>query len=194
MFKKNQSSAACTTGLLATLLLSAGAYAAGDRHQHGASQLDVSIESDALTLQWASPLSDLIGFEHAPRTAPQKATAQQLLKTLKDPASLSVPNPEAQCSVVSVSVQAPGLAPAQAKAPAKAGHGSEDAHSDLAYTVRYSCKKASALRTLTLNAFKTWPAIQDIDIALVGPGGQAAQEAKPNAARIDLRAVAAPKR
>ncbi len=194
MFKKNQTRAARICGLLATLLLSAGTHAAGDRHQHGASQLEVSIESNALTLQWDSPLNDLIGFEHAPRTAQQKATAQKLLKTLQDPTSFSVPNTEAQCSVVSVSVQAPSLAPVQGKANTKAGHGLDDAHSALAYAVRYSCKKVGALRTLSLNAFKTWPSIQEIDIALAGPGGQAAQEAKPNAARVELRAVAAPKR
>ena len=48
------------------VLLTSAAYAQGERHQHGASTLEISLEKNTLAIRWESPLNDLIGFEHAP--------------------------------------------------------------------------------------------------------------------------------
>lgn len=56
---------ACVVASVVVLFTSA-AYAQGERHQHGASTLEISLEKNTLAIRWESPLNDLIGFEHAP--------------------------------------------------------------------------------------------------------------------------------
>lgn len=174
----------------AIVLTHGAAFAHGERHEHGASTLEVSIEKDTLQIHWESPLSDLIGFEHTPKTPAQEAAAAKLLATLNDPSVAFQPNPEAACRVAKLSIVAPALKPASKPGAAPSTDHDHATHSDLEYAVTYTCSNPQALTTLDIAAFQTWSAIQDIDVGLVGPGGQSAQEANQRSTRIDLREVA----
>ena len=48
------------------------ALAQGHVHQHGVLKLDIAVESRKLSLQMASPLDNLVGFERAPRNAAER--------------------------------------------------------------------------------------------------------------------------
>jgi tRNA(Arg) A34 adenosine deaminase TadA len=161
------------------------AHAQDQRHQHGASAVEVSLDGNMLLVAWESPLSDLTGFEHAPRTASEKSQAAQLLATLQSPSALLTPNPEAQCHVTKVTTQAPSLMHTEH------AHGAHDAHSDLDYAVSYNCAQPKALAQLRVNAFQTWPTIKAIEASLVGPGGQAVQTLRSQSATIDMRGIVA---
>jgi hypothetical protein len=161
------------------------AHAQDQRHQHGASAVEVSLDGNMLLVAWESPLSDLTGFEHAPRTASEKSQAAQLLATLQSPSALLTPNPEAQCHVTKVTTQAPSLMHTEH------AHGAHDAHSDLDYAVSYNCAQPKALAQLRVNAFQTWPTIKAIEASLVGPGGQAVQTLCSQSATIDMRGIVA---
>jgi hypothetical protein len=174
----------------ALALFHPAAYANGERHEHGASALEVSIDNNTLQITWESPLHDLIGFEHAPKTPKQQAAAKKLLATLGDPAKVFAPNSEAACRVAKQSIVAPTLTRAHGHGAASSTDHDHAMHSELAYSVTYTCGNPKALTTLDIVAFKTWPAIQDIDVGLVGPGGQSAQEANPRSTQINLREVA----
>ena len=172
------------------VLLTSAAYAQGERHQHGASTLEISLEKNTLAIRWESPLNDLIGFEHAPRSAKEKAAAQNLLSLLDDPSSAFKPNSEAMCRMVAKSITAPNLSDIQTKHTGDASTHDHAVHSDLDYSVTYHCSSPDALSQLDIRALTTWPTIKDIDASLVGPGGQASQEANQGAKTIDLKTIA----
>ena len=176
----------------AVMLFTSAACAQGERHQHGASTLEISLEKNTLAIRWESPLNDLIGFEHAPRSAKEKAAAQNLLSLLDDPSSAFKPNSEAMCRMVAKSITAPNLSDIQTKHTGDASTHDHDhaVHSDLDYSVTYHCSSPDALSQLNIRALTTWPAIKDIDASLVGPGGQASQEANQGAKTIDLKTIA----
>ena len=174
------------------VLIHGATYAQGERHEHGASALQVSIEKNILLMKWESPLDDLIGFEYAPKTERENAAARKLKVILNYPALLFKPNADAGCRVVKVAIDAPTLEKTKDAGPKH--HTSTDhdhaMHTDLEYAVTYNCSNPRALATLDIAAFKTWPAIRDIDVSLVGPGGQSAQEANRRSTRVSLREVA----
>lgn len=177
----------------AIVLVHGTTYAQGERHEHGASTLEVSIEKNTLLIKWASPLSDLMGFEHAPKTAKEKAAADKLIARLKDSAFLFKPNTDAACRIVKKVILAPTLERSRDTGTKHKANTDHDhvVHSDLEYSVTYNCSNPGALATLDIAAFKSWPAIREIDVALVGPGGQSAQEATPRSTQINLREVTA---
>jgi hypothetical protein len=172
------------------VLIHGATYAQGTRHEHGASTLQVSIEKNILLMKWESPLDDLIGFEYAPKTEREKAAARKLKAILNDPALLFKPNADAGCRVVKVAIDAPTLEKTKDAGPKHHTSTDHAMHTDLEYAVTYNCSNPRALATLDIAAFKTWPAIRDIDVSLVGPGGQSAQEANRRSTRVSLREVA----
>lgn len=179
----------------AIVLVHGTTYAQGERHAHGSSTLEVSIEKNTLLIKWASPLSDLMGFEHAPKTAKEKAAADKLIARLKDSAFLFKPNTDAACRIVKKVILAPTLERSRetgTKHNANTDHDHDHAmHSDLEYSVTYNCGNPGALATLDIAVFGSWPAIRNVDVGLVGPGGQSAQEATPRSTQINLREVTA---
>jgi hypothetical protein len=170
---------------LMSALTATQVHAQGQRHQHGASTVDISLDNNMLLVAWESPLGDLIGFEHAPRSAGEKNQAAQLLATLQSPTALLTPNPEAQCRVTKITTQAPNLMQIER------AHDAHDAHSDLDYAVSYNCAQPKALTQLRVHAFQTWPAIKAMEASLVGPGGQTVQTLRSNATTIDMRGIVA---
>jgi hypothetical protein len=181
----SQRAAALALITLMSAVTATQAHAQAQRHQHGASTVEISLDGNMLLVAWESPLSDLIGFEHAPRTASEKSQAAQLLATLQSPSALLTPNPEAQCRVTKVTTQAPNLMQTEH------AHDAHGAHSDLDYAVSYHCTQPKALAQLRVHAFQTWPAIKAMEASLVGPGGQAVQTLRSQSATIDMRGIVA---
>jgi hypothetical protein len=181
----SQRAAALALITLMSAVTATQAHAQAQRHQHGASTVEISLDGNMLLVAWESPLSDLIGFEHAPRSAGEKSHAAQLLATLQSPSALLTPNPEAQCRVTKVTTQAPNLMQTEH------AHDAHGAHSDLDYAVSYHCTQPKALAQLRVHAFQTWPAIKAMEASLVGPGGQAVQTLRSQSATIDMRGIVA---
>ena len=51
-------------------------------HVHGVATLQVTQDQDTLSIDLDSPLDNLLGFEHAPRTDKQKQAVQQMIENL----------------------------------------------------------------------------------------------------------------
>jgi hypothetical protein len=81
-------------------------------HVHGTASLQVAIDGQTLTLNLETPLENLLGFEHAPRTDKQKAAVRAMSERLNQPGELFSPSPAAQCTSVSVALDSPVLKPA----------------------------------------------------------------------------------
>ena len=97
-------------------------------HVHGLGKLDLAQEGPELHLRLESPAANLVGFEHAPRDAAERATLEQAVAALKDGAALFAPTPAARCTLAEVSVVSGLLVSEGGAEPEEAGHDHEPGH------------------------------------------------------------------
>jgi len=156
--------------ILSLLQAVATSSTAHEAHVHGSATVLLAQDGNRLTLEFDSPLDNLLGFEHAPRTDKQKQAAKALLDLMQKPDTLLKPNADADCQLVSVKVNAPVL---QATATGK------DEHANLHAGYEYSCTKVAALKSLHLSLFDAFPAIHKVDAQVAGARGQVAATLTP---------------
>lgn len=154
-------------------------------HVHGQVKLNVALEGKTLSLQLEAPLDSLLGFEHRPRTAAQRAAADSLLKRMNDGAALFRPDATALCSAIKTSVESPTLtAPAPSEA---APSGKEPTHADLDLSIEFNCEKPDQLGGIDVLLFEAFKNIQRVDVQVAGAKGQAKQSLKRPDKRLKLR-------
>lgn len=133
-------------------------------HQHGVAQLEVAVDGHTLTIHLESPLDNLLGFEHAPRTEAQRMAARNLLRTLRQGERLFAPTEAAGCKLSEAKVEAPVL-------EGKAGEGE---HADLDADWRYACAQPGRLTGMKVELFTRYPGLKRLDAAVVSGKGQRA--------------------
>ena len=164
----------CLAAVLAACTLPAQAEAPG-AHVHGAARLDVAVDGNALTLSLEAPLASLLGFEHLPTDARQKAAVRAMAERLNRAAELFVPTAAAGCTPTAVKLASPVLAPAQ-----KGGAG----HADLDGEFTFRCARPAALRDIDVRLFAAFPQLRHIDAAVATRRGQAAARLTPLQTRL----------
>jgi Protein of unknown function (DUF2796) len=147
---------ACT-GFLALIMVPA--YAARP-HVHGNATLEIAIEGQRVTVEFSTPLDNLVGFERAPRTAQEKLLANQTMERLRKPEDLFVPTAAARCTRIAAGVDAPVW-----DAPYKAPKGE---HAALTATIEFRCEQPQSLRSLRVMAFDAFPRLKNIDAQVAG--------------------------
>lgn len=163
--------------LAVTCLLPPAALAATPTaHVHGAATLQVAIDGNTLTLNLESPLDNLLGFEHAPRTDKQKAAVRTMAERLNQAAEMFTPSPAARCVPVSVQIESPVL---QAVKQTKG-----DGHADLDGEFVFRCDNPEALRDLGIGLFQNFLNLRRLDVQVAGPRGQSAARLSPQQRRI----------
>ena len=175
-----------------------GAHAA-DAHVHGIATLQAALDGNRLNVDFSSPLDNLVGFEHAPRTDKQKAAVRQMAERLNAPELWFVPNAEAGCKRTSVNLESavldrtllsgagaerkPAAAkPDASKGPQKKAHAEE--HSALSVDIVYTCDRPQALSGLELKVFEAFPRLKRIDAQVVGARKQKAAKLTPRARHL----------
>jgi len=154
-----------------------GAFAHGPgAHVHGIAKLDVAIDGETLTLGLESPLDNLLGFEHMPRTDKQKAEVRAMAEALNKPAALFVATPAAQCASTSVKLESPVLEPTKKDAG--------DGHADLDGEFVFRCAHPEALRDIEVRMFAAFPHLRQVDVQVAAPRGQAAAQLTAKQPRI----------
>ena len=171
---------ACSV-ILSALLVTGPALAADKNapphkaHQHGTAQLQVSLEGGVLQIALEGPAENFLGFEHAPRTDAQKATAARVEQQLKQPAQLFTPVAAANCQA-----QAPRV---ELKLPPP---GSKEAHSEVEAEWRWQCAQPAALGHVDVGLFKAFPRLKELRVQIVTAQGQKTAVLKPGAPRLKL--------
>ena len=154
------------SALLAFILALFSTSAAGHAtHQHGVAKLEVTIAGTELKLRLDTPLDNLLGFEHAPRTAAQRAAAQRLLERLRQGDELFQPTLAAACRMQRVEITAPVLQ----------GAASVKDHADLQAEWHFACAELKRLTGLRVNLFADFPRLKRLDAAVAGPHGQSSK-------------------
>ena len=92
-----------------------------EAHTHGEGRLAIAIEGNRVQMELEAPASDIVGFEHAPRTATQRKTLAEAKERLAKAETLFVLSAAAGCRLASAEVAAVG---------ALAGAGTAHKHGD----------------------------------------------------------------
>lgn len=145
--------------------LALDAYA-GQAHVHGNAVIALAIQGARVTLEFSSPLDNLVGFERAPRTDQEKALVREAMERLRKPEELFVPSPGARCTRAVAHVDAPVW-----DAPYKAQKGE---HAALTATVEFQCEQPQSMRSLRVTAFDAFPRLKRIDAQVAGGSKQRA--------------------
>lgn len=172
--------------ILSALVLAcaAGSALAADAHVHGQARLTVALDGANLTLALESPLDNLLGFEHMPRTAKDKAAVDRMAKLLNRPGELFVPTPAAGCKAGAVKLESPVLEP-KPKTAAKHDHEHEHEHADLDGDFTFTCAQPALLRGLEVKLFDAFPGLKRLDVEVATAKGQTAAKLDGRKRRID---------
>lgn len=127
---------------------------AGKPHVHGEAELNVAVEHDTLTLILTTPLDNLTGFEHAPRTLAQREVARKAVERLKAADTLFEPDPKAECILDSVDLDSPLLAHIEQTAVEQATTSSQTQTQAQAQAHAHSTIDASAQQKATASSAK----------------------------------------
>lgn len=161
-----------------TPLVASGAGRATEAaHAHGVMRLDIAVDQALLTVQLASPLDSLLGFERAPRTPAERRAADAMLSRMGEAAVLFKPNAAAQCVPTNVHIESAALqttTPVPDKKMGKeAAKGGE--HADLDAHYEFTCAHPEQLTTLEIGLFNAFPRLRKIEVQVAGAKAQSRQ-------------------
>ena len=177
-------------------------------HEHGTAAVDLVVEGSDVLVNFASPLYNLVGFEHAPRDDEDRDAIAVARALLEDPANLVLLRAEAACAVVELDVHwEVASAEEEAHDHDEAGehgahddddhgddaHDAEDAHeeehADVTVAIRYRCDHPDRLDALDITGFESFERLSEVELRAVGPGGAVAQSPERESPRVDLRGL-----
>lgn len=153
-------------------------------HTHGAAELRITVEGGQLEIALESPLDNLLGFEHPPRTEAERAAVRAMAAKLRQAQTLWVPTPAAGCLLSRVELASSALAPellggpgpaARARAPAP----EVDAHADLDASFAFVCAAPAELKGVDVGLLQAFPGFRRLAVQVVGPRGQSATVLTP---------------
>ena len=154
---------------LSLLLCSSSVAVMAGPHEHGHARMDVAIDGARVEITLDSPLDNLAGFEHAPRTDKQRATLRQMATHLGAEEALRL-NPEAVCRRTEIRVDHPfANAPKKNEPNQSAGE-----HADVETAWVFACEAPTLLRQLEIKLFERFSGLRSIKVQIAGPRGQTA--------------------
>ena len=151
-------------------------------HSHGDAELAIVLEGAMITVELETPLYNLLGFEHHPETAAQKAKVEMAEDQLQKGEALFVFNANAKCNLISES-KAVHLFDEDHHDDEHDEHDDdehhdehldeqEDSHKDVLLQYQYRCTKPSSLENVSVNLFEFFEDMSDIDVTYLGPSTQ----------------------
>lgn len=146
------------------------------KHIHGQAELNIAIEPGHLTLMLLSPLDNILGFEHAPRTAKEKAQVETAQQRLNHGDQLFALDDAASCKVEKiVSEDLHSHQRENNTAHHKHGHTSHDndTHTDAELNVDFACASGTTPQFVDASPlFDAFVRLQTLQVQIAGPNGQ----------------------
>ena len=157
------------------LILAAPAFGTS-AHVHGEATLSVALDGLTVTIVFDSPLDNLVGFEHAPRTEKQRQALTGMTALLVAPAHLFVLDAAAGCEPAGSKF----TPPAPSSVPTTGAKGaSGEAHREQEAEYTFRCKDPARLRSIEVKLFGAFPRIKRIRASVAGAGKQTAMTLTP---------------
>ena len=152
-------------------------------HVHGVATLQIAVDENIMTLDFSSPLDNLLGFEHVPRNAKQKAAVKNMVDNLNKADQFFIPTADAQCTLQSVKLDSPVLEPKHGKKRNPGPMSGERAHADLDGEFVFACKQTGKLHDLEVKLFDTYPNLHQLKVEIATLKKQAAANLTPDQRR-----------
>ncbi len=191
-----------TTCVLTAALACAAFSASAEEHRqlgphvHGHGRLNIAIEGKTVSMELEVPGMDIVGFEHEPSTADQKAALENAKAELSKGLKYFTPASTAGCALKSADVKTqPEHEDADEHEHEHEDHGAaghEEAghhHSEFHVLYTLECSSPSRLTSMTFGYFKQFAGAQELDIAVIGPKGQSSYEVKRDNPSLDLTGI-----
>jgi len=134
----------------------AGAAAAQEPHAHGVARLDVALDGRRLTLDFAAPLEDVLGFERRPANDKERAAFEAAAAYFKGGRAL-VASAAANCRVAEGNVEIE-----------ERGKG----HFEWVAKLAYDCKEPQEAREIDAALLAQYKRVQRVDARAVTSKGQ----------------------
>ena len=152
-------------------------------HVHGAAELRVTVDGNQLDIALESPLDNVLGFEHAPRTDPERGAVRAMAAKLRQAQNLFAPTAVAQCTLSSVQLESAALAPELLGEPKPAqpeAKKDEDGHADLDASFGWRCAAPEKLTGMDVRLLQAFPGFRKLNVQVVGPRGQSSTVLSPS--------------
>lgn len=166
-------------------------------HEHGVGRLNVALDGSALELELENPSMNLVGFEHAAKTAVDQATIAAAKADLEKPLNLFALPAAANCVVSKVELHSPLFGDKtdadedddhddHAKGDGDE-HEHEHHHSEIHASYQLTCSEPSKLANLDLSPlFKRFTGLHQVQTQLIGPNGQQGGDLTPQSPRLNF--------
>jgi hypothetical protein len=163
------------------LLLAAplAALAHGKAHVHGVATMDIAVDAKKISVNFQTPLDNLVGFERAPRTDSERKRADDAVARLRAGDEMFKFDPAAGCKMARVELSAAALKLGPATAEAK------DGHADLEANWEFDCNDATLARHVDVGLF-AFNQLKRVQLQLALPKAQLKRELKRPNQRIVL--------
>lgn len=165
----------CVFGLMPTLAL---AHEPG-AHVHGVASLQVAVEDKTLTMNFSSPLDNLIGFEHKAHNQAEVDKVQSMINQFYKKTSLFIPTKTAECQIKTINLESLVIKKNPEDVAKKPEHEEEAGHADLDGEFIFTCNRPENIRDLQVNLFKTFPNLHQLNVEVVNAKGQTAAKLTP---------------
>jgi len=151
-----------------------------ESHTHGLATLTLALENDILEVQFESPASNIVGFEHKATSQKEKAAVTNANKILKISDNL-FSFVGSNCQSISVAVETESLMDDShnghvkhgehdhhASADDHSGHSGhsdhdDDSHSEISAHYRFTCPNSAKLTSISLAFFSKFPSVEKIN-------------------------------
>ena len=165
-------------------------------HEHGIARLGLAVDGTLLTIDLQLPAESVFGFDHAPRSAEERAIAAEALDRLRTGSARLIAFPDgATCALDSAEVEAPegveGDQPGEDQQPHEdAGHEHEDEghehedegnqHEDVRLLASLTCSR-EPIGPASLRFADLLPRVEQVDLTVFTAAGEAAGRVAPDA-------------
>jgi hypothetical protein len=156
-------------------------------HEHGKVTLNAALDGPTFLVELDAPAVNVVGFEHPPRTASEKAAVDQAAQLLRKGRSLLGFPPAAACHFVNTDFTEPHWeAPAQSSDAQHGGAHEAEEHADYEAKFTFRCEHPEAL-----GWFEPWLLakllhVTEARINLITPSGQRSESVTNARARVSL--------
>jgi hypothetical protein len=171
-------------------------------HIHGGAELALALDGKIVSVEFETPLYNLLGFEHTPDTDAQRSQVEKAEMQLLKGADLFAFNAGAKCKISSQN-QSIHLFPETSEHEDEhdedhhdeEGHDEEDhheddhdsGHKDVFLRYGFTCQTPEKLANVTVNLFEFFDDLSDIDVTYLGSSTQKQTGLTRNNIKMDLK-------
>lgn len=155
-------------------------------HVHGIGKLNIVLEGKEVHIELDSPAANIVGFEHQPKSAEDRAALERAVNTLRDGDRLFLFSREAGCRQEKAMVESDMLKDMDEKHRGHDhghDHGAKDkdkdhdhAHADIRVEYHFACGRPDRVEQLVVELFDAFPGTERLDVQYVIGSRQGAAE------------------